>query len=309
MKIFHLYYLDKKSEISPNCTYNLGRNWDNCIILPEKSVSRNHAVLEGKGDHFVLRDLGSTNGTYIEGERISQMPLRENAKFRIGSCNLEIVSRETDLTPSEVHPSDTMLFENRISKLIKEVDDPGIAGKIEGLKQFFNNKRESLSLKANKDGLTGIYNRRYMDEKLAEEIERAVRYKRPLSFILIDIDNFKKFNDAYGHQKGDEVLTIVANILKVTSRNMDTLCRYGGEEMVFILPETTPEHALVMADMCRQRVCDNVEQEAGVKVTISLGVAGVSPRCSTAEELIAAADRALYKAKRNGRNRVEWEET
>ncbi|MDC7221328.1 MAG: GGDEF domain-containing protein [Spirochaetales bacterium] len=309
MKIFHLYYLDKKSEISPNRSYTLGRNWDNSIILPEKSVSRNHAVLEGRGDSFILRDLGSTNGTFVEGERITEIPLRDNGKFRIGSCNLELVSREADLTPSDALPSDTMLFENRISKLMNDVDDPGIAERIEGLKQFFNNKRESLSLRANKDGLTGLYNRRYMDEKLEEEIERAVRYNRPLSLIMIDIDRFKKFNDAYGHQKGDEVLSTVARILKVTSRNMDILCRYGGEEMAFILPETTPDHALTMADMCRQRICDNVVKEAGVKVTISLGVAGVSERCATAEDLIAAADRALYRAKNNGRNRVEWEET
>ncbi|MDC7223212.1 MAG: GGDEF domain-containing protein [Spirochaetales bacterium] len=308
MKIFHLYYLDKKSEISPNRSYTLGRNWDNTIILPEKSVSRNHAVLEGKGDHFILRDLESTNGTFIEGERIGEMPLRDNAKFRIGSCNLEIVAREADLTPTDEIPSDTMLFENRISKLMQEVDDPVIAERIGGLKQFFNSKRETLSMRANRDGLTGLFNRRYMDEKLQEEIERAVRYNRPLSLIMVDIDRFKKFNDAYGHQKGDEVLATVARILKVTSRNMDILCRYGGEEMAFILPETSPDHALVMAEMCRQRISDNVVQEAGVKVTISLGVAGVSARCATPEDLIAAADRALYRAKNNGRDRVEWEE-
>ncbi len=309
MKIFHLYYLDKKSEISPNRTYTLGRNWDNSIILPEKSVSRNHAVLEGTSDGFILRDLGSTNGTYMEGERITERSFRDSAKFRIGSCNLEVCSREADLTPSDMLPSDTMIFENRISKLKKEVNDPDLAGRIEGLKQFFNSKRESLSLKANKDGLTDLYNRRYMDEKLNEEIDRAVRYKRPLSLIMVDIDLFKKINDAYGHQKGDEVLTTVARILKVTSRNMDILCRYGGEEMVFILPETSPEHAMIMADMCRQRIDDNVVKETGVKVTISLGVAGVSMRCDSAEDLIAAADRALYRAKQKGRNRVEWEET
>ena len=309
MKIFHLYYLDKKSEISPNRTYTMGRNWDNSIILPEKSVSRTHTVLEGKGDCFVLRDLGSTNGTFMEGERITERTFRDSAKFRIGSCNLEIVSREADLTPSEELPSDTMIFENRISKLKKEVDNPELAGRIEGLKQFFNSKRESLSLKANKDGLTNLFNRRYMDEKLSEETDRAVRYKRPLSLIMVDIDLFKKINDAYGHQKGDEVLATVARILKVTSRNMDILCRYGGEEMAFILPETSPDQAMIMADMCRQRIDDNVVKETGVKVTISLGIAGVSARCNSPEDLIAAADRALYRAKENGRNRVEWEET
>jgi diguanylate cyclase (GGDEF)-like protein len=309
MKIFHLYYLDKKSEISPNQNYSLGRNWDNSIILPEKSVSRNHAVLEGRGNHFILRDLGSTNGTFIEGEGVKEMPLRGNAKFRIGSCNLEIIAREADLTPSQEIPSDTMLFENRISKLKNDVGDPGIAERIEGLKQFFNNKRETLSRRANRDGLTGLFNRRYMDEKLQEEMDRAVRYNRPLSLIMIDIDRFKKINDTYGHQKGDQVLTTVAKILSITSRNMDILCRYGGEEMTFILPETSPDHALVMAEMCRQRISDNVLKETDVKVTISLGVAGVSSHCATVENLIAASDRALYRAKDKGRDRVEWEET
>lgn len=308
MKIYHLFYLDRKSEISPGKSYTLGRGEDNTIVLSDKTVSRHHALLEGMGDHFVLRDLESTNGTFKDGVRITKLPLGDNVKFRVGSCNLEIVSRETDVASADVSPSDTMVFENRISKLMDEVDNPKLAQKIADLKSFFNSKREALSHMAYKDELTGLYNRRYMDERLTDEMERAVRYGRDLSLIMIDIDHFKKVNDTYGHQRGDQVLAAVAGILKVTSRHMDILCRYGGEEMAFILPETSAEDALIMAEMCCQRIRDNVEKEAGIRVTISLGVAGKNREISTPEDLVAAADRALYRAKETGRNCVRGEE-
>jgi diguanylate cyclase (GGDEF)-like protein len=192
---------------------------------------------------------------------------------------------------------------------MEEVENPGVAEKIADLKHFFNSKREALSRLAYKDALTGLFNRRYMDEKLSEEMGRAVRYGRPLSLVMIDIDHFKKFNDTYGHQKGDEVLAVVSGILQTTSRNTDILCRYGGEEIALILPETAPEDAMIMADMCCQRIHDNVIKETGMMVTISLGVAGKSLDCSSPEDIIAAADRALYRAKENGRNRIEWEKT
>lgn len=162
-----------------------------------------------------------------------------------------------------------------------------------------------------RDGLTGIYNRRHFDEVLLAEWKRSIRTQKPLSLLLIDVDNFKKLNDRYGHPDGDECLKKIAEQLsRILRRSSDTLARYGGEEFAAILPETTKERARLIADTMRTSVEDLKIANAGSKpsrvVTVSVGVCSENAVLSRpAEQLLNAADAALYRAKKQGRNRVE----
>ena len=157
------------------------------------------------------------------------------------------------------------------------------------------------------DGLTELYNHRYFQETLKNQIEISKRYGQPFSLIIIDIDYFKKFNDQYGHQAGDAVLKQVAQTLKKNSRTTDFVCRYGGEEMSIILPNTTAEEALYNAKRINKAVAEKEFQlnanETG-KVTISVGVATFPDNAESAQDLIEHADKGLYYAKEHGRNQV-----
>jgi two-component system, cell cycle response regulator len=158
------------------------------------------------------------------------------------------------------------------------------------------------------DPLTGIANRRAFEEELDERFEIARRYNRPLSLTMIDIDYFKDTNDAYGHQAGDEALRSVARVIRRCSRQSDVVARYGGEEFAVILPETPLFEALQFAEKIRAAVA--AEDLGGMppRVTVSLGIATMGHTMfSTAADLVAAADAALYRAKEKGRNRVECE--
>jgi diguanylate cyclase (GGDEF)-like protein len=159
------------------------------------------------------------------------------------------------------------------------------------------------------DALTGLFNRRYLEEALETEIRRAARYDLPLSVNMVDIDHFKLYNDAHGHTRGDEVLRIVARRLREQTRNADIVTRYGGEEFVIILPMTTKPHARLVAEKLRSAIASTViagsaeGEETGL--TISVGVATFPSDSSTATGLLQAADAALYAAKDRGRNRAE----
>ena len=157
------------------------------------------------------------------------------------------------------------------------------------------------------DGLTGIYNRRYFDEILHREVERAVRYPQKFSLLMIDIDDFKKYNDIYGHQAGDKVLKEVAQTIYYRTRNIDFAARYGGEEFVIITPHTEKESAAALASRVLGLVSDKdffLEGDTAVKVTLSIGVATFGDDSDTEEGLVNAADKALYQAKKLGKNRV-----
>lgn len=158
---------------------------------------------------------------------------------------------------------------------------------------------------ANTDGLTGLYNHRHLQERLSDEIQRAERYGRPLSLIMADLDHFKRFNDAFGHPRGDEVLIAVAGALRKLSRSTDVVARYGGEEFTLILPETSLDQAKAVADRARECVeaLELGSERGGSRITLSLGVAAHHLGASK-EELLTQADEALYRAKRAGRNRV-----
>ncbi|MDK9718311.1 MAG: GGDEF domain-containing protein [Trichlorobacter sp.] len=162
-----------------------------------------------------------------------------------------------------------------------------------------------LILMAKIDSLTGIYNRRYLDSRLAEEIERSRRHGNPLSILMLDIDHFKKINDTHGHLCGDYALRKISELLQELVRTSDILGRYGGEEFCCILPETPFEQAVVLAERCREQIAANQFSctDHQTNVTISIGVTGLH-RDDSLDSIIKRADDALYQAKREGRNRV-----
>ena len=162
------------------------------------------------------------------------------------------------------------------------------------------------------DPLTGIYNRRYLERRLTDEIARANRYGMPLSVLLIDIDHFKRVNDIYGHQVGDLVLEGMAQLIATTLRTTDIVARYGGEEIMVIAPSTPVKTATELAERLR-KVIENASFEVPIEldcdisalgVTVSIGVACIGPRIKDMQDLIQSADKALYRAKSEGRNRV-----
>ncbi|HEY4707529.1 MAG TPA: GGDEF domain-containing protein, partial [Thermodesulfobacteriota bacterium] len=167
---------------------------------------------------------------------------------------------------------------------------------------------EALKALAITDGLTGLYNYRYFRTELEKEVKSSHRFARPLSLIMADVDHFKHYNDRNGHAQGDMALKKVAQVLSKTVREVDLCARYGGEEFVVILPETTLEVALNVAERIRRKLEEEEfayeELQPGGKLTLSLGVAALTADASEAQGLVEAADRSLYKAKENGRNQV-----
>ena len=161
------------------------------------------------------------------------------------------------------------------------------------------------------DPLTGVYNRRFMEQRLAEEISKARRYCFQLSILLFDLDHFKRVNDEHGHQAGDRMLVEICSLVNEQLRDSDLLSRYGGEEFLVIAPNTGPAEAALLAE--RLRACietdvflkDHEELTVqGLPITISIGIANFDDNSDNADTLIGNADRNLYRAKHEGRNRV-----
>jgi len=169
-------------------------------------------------------------------------------------------------------------------------------------------KAKSLEHEAQRDGLTGLYNRVYFDQAVAQKVCMARHEGRPLSLILFDVDHFKEVNDSYGHPVGDKVLAGIAKALGNRLRPTDISARYGGEEFVLVLPDTPLAGAAIVAERLRQRVAEtthDIGHGAILRATVSAGYASLQPGSSvTAESLLASADAALYAAKRAGRNRI-----
>jgi diguanylate cyclase (GGDEF)-like protein len=170
-------------------------------------------------------------------------------------------------------------------------------------------KANQFQLMSITDPLTGMLNRRYLVERLAEELKRSQRHEFPMSFMMIDIDDFKLYNDRNGHQAGDLALEMTAQCLKSALRGADVASRYGGEEFCILLPQTTPEEAMAIAERIRRRVLrmrfpHGKNQPLGA-VTVSIGVSTFTPGLDTPQMMIETADRALYQAKNRGKNRVE----
>ncbi len=162
------------------------------------------------------------------------------------------------------------------------------------------------------DDLTRLYNRRYFFERFHQEVRRAKRYQRPLSCVILDIDFFKRVNDTYGHLAGDQVLVDIARILKNSCRHSDLAGRYGGEELIILLPETESAGAMIIAERIREMIEQHQsvgEKGETIQVTVSIGVASLTvpelKKIAKNEHIIQYADDALLRAKKEGRNRIE----
>ncbi|MFO0920906.1 MAG: GGDEF domain-containing protein [Pirellulales bacterium] len=247
---------------------SIGRDPQNDLPLTDGSVSRYHAELLRSEHGFCVRDLGSTNGTFVNDQRISHCNLEGGEILRIGS----------------------FLFKYLTANAIEA--------------QYHATVYDAMT----RDGLTGAFNKRYLMESLQREISRSRRCNLPLSVLIMDIDHFKKINDTYGHLVGDETLREFSQRIASTQRCDDLFCRYGGEEFVMILGGTTLEEAVAFAERCRTIVASSpFPCSCGdVPVTVSIGAATFTPDTpsSQASDLLQQADQCLYEAKQSGRNRV-----
>jgi diguanylate cyclase (GGDEF)-like protein len=168
-----------------------------------------------------------------------------------------------------------------------------------------NKKFRELAIR---DGLTGLFNHRHGEDRLVDEVDRARKFKRELSLLFIDLDNFKFFNDKHGHLAGDEVLHSLGKLMSGATRDSDTLARWGGEEFIIIAPETDEHQACELAETIRKHVAEfafpHADQQPLGFVSLSIGVATMSDGIDNAEELLRLADKAVYRAKESGRNRT-----
>jgi diguanylate cyclase (GGDEF)-like protein len=181
--------------------------------------------------------------------------------------------------------------------------------KVKRLQDELRVKNETLERLSSTDALTGLRTRRYVKEVLSIEFLRARRYDTPLTLMMADLDHFKKVNDSFGHPAGDAVLRGVAAVLLSQMRATDIAGRYGGDELIVILAQSEIQGAALLAQRWREAV-ESAPLDGGdgqsIEATISIGLASFDPKMKSPEELIAAADAALYRAKERGRNRVEW---
>jgi two-component system cell cycle response regulator len=172
--------------------------------------------------------------------------------------------------------------------------------------QRLASEREFYKILSSIDGLTELYNYRYFHQHLTVELEREKRYSRPLSLIMLDIDDFKEYNDRYGHPVGDLVLKNLAAILKSATRGCDVICRYGGEEFAIVLPETDKKEAATVCERMRQAVEDTTMYDGEGNpigdIRITVGLASFPADADNKAQLIEKADKALYQGKRTGKN-------
>lgn len=268
--LVHIYPPEAGGKVYPlddNQVYIVGRDPDCTIRITDKSVSRKHCRLQPEGESFVVVDLNSTNGTFVNNERIERKTLENSDRLHIGTSILRFL----------------------------------IGGTIEA------SYHEEIYRLTIIDALTNTYNLRFFHERLEHELSRSARYIRPLSLMMLDIDHFKSLNDAFGHLAGDFVLRELANCVGSVLRKEDYLCRYGGEEFAVILPETDSESAMSLAERVRAAVAEHPFQfeNQSFQVTLSIGVATVigDPEM-TVTGFTKLADDRLYQAKLAGRNRV-----
>ena len=301
-----VYFLGNHLPLDTGVTYILGRGTGSDIQLPDISVSRRHAQLWSEDEEYFVEDLGSTNGTYVNGEQVSRRKLRGGDKIRVGRLHLEFQIRDDESGSETIAPSDTVVLEGEIAELVRRVNDPDVAKRIAGLQSFLTRSKRRLSDLAFHDHLTGLYNRRSFDARLRDEVDRVRRYGRSFTLLIIDIDHFKECNDQHGHQKGDEVLQRVARIVLSTIRRSDFAARYGGEELAVILPETPRENGLRAAEKVRAAVEEQIRSYTGIDITVSVGGGCCDEEHCDATRVVSTADEALYEAKEGGRNQVAF---
>ncbi|WP_428263927.1 diguanylate cyclase [Haliangium sp.] len=244
----------------------IGRSSGVGIQIEQEAVSRQHCQLSNRAEGVMVRDLGSTNGTYVNDRLVEQQPLRDGDLLKVGRCIFKFLAG--DNIESAYH--------------------------------------EEIYRLTTIDGLTQVYNKRFFLDTLEREMGRAMRYRRDLSLILFDIDHFKRVNDTYGHLAGDHVLKELATLIRQRIRREDILARYGGEEFAIVLPEIDHANAMYFGDKVRDmvetaRICfDDTE----IPITISVGVSTLEPTTQDSATFIRLTDEKLYQAKNEGRNRV-----
>ncbi len=241
----------------------------------------------------------------IDGYEVCQRIKKEDATSEIPVIMLTSKSEAADKVRGlEMGASDYVTKPFDEGELIARVN---IHLQIRELHENLKEKNRQLKEMANRDGLTGLYNHRYFQETISKDFQRAIRYHESLSCVMFDIDHFKKFNDNYGHQTGDMVLKTLGGLIEELIRDSDLSARYGGEEFVLLMYHTAPKEALMIAERLRKAV-EQYKFHADdlvLTVNISVGVAGFPhPEITDAKTLIECADKALYRAKDEGRNRV-----
>lgn len=246
----------------------IGRNPKCDIHVNDEEVSRKHARVEITPTGINIHDLGSTNGTLVNGMKVKKHTLQDGDRVQIGTF--------------------TILKFNYL----------------DALENTFN---EELYNNANRDFLTGVYNKKYFLDRLGIELSYSKRHTTPLSLIFFDIDHFKKINDKYGHLAGDYILKEMVSKIKSEKRQEDLLARYGGEEFVLLLRDCTAQQALIIAENMRKSIKSHKFkfEKKQMKVTISVGIAvWMDQNFKSMDEFIAAADKELYKAKNAGRDQT-----
>lgn len=245
----------------------IGRQPDTEIPIADPMISKKHAeIVAQSDDQFMVRDLGSTNGIFLNESPTIQAILKEGDLLRIGSTIFKYVG----------------------------------PGSIEHL--YLN----AMSDQARLDSLTGILNKKVFHDCLQREFQRCRDLHEPLTLLMMDLDMFKRVNDQMGHPAGDYALHEVASLLKGSFRRTDLFARFGGEEFSIILPQTNLEEACTVAERIRNSIEAHPFNFQGhlFSLTVSIGVAQLAEDLKYADELLANADKALYDAKHAGRNRV-----
>jgi two-component system, cell cycle response regulator len=245
----------------------LGRGESCDVRISDQSVSRTHARIEAVIDGYELADLQSTNGTFVNDHAVGAHRLRDGDYVRVGNCIYRFLA----------------------------------GGNVEA------DYHEEIYRLTIMDALTETHNKRSLFQFLEYELARSERHERPLAVVMFDIDRFKALNDRLGHLAGDATLRELAGCIKANVRKVDLFARYGGDEFVLVLPETTLDGALICAEQVRQRMASHPFQFENEphKVTISLGVAATTGDAAlTPATFIAEADANLYRAKHQGRNCV-----
>jgi diguanylate cyclase (GGDEF)-like protein len=252
-------------------------------------------LLEGRPR--IVRDLRTTELHRAPAERKYKSDSFISYPIITGGRKVGVINM-TDKAGGEPYDDlDLRLLETMVPQMALALDRAG-----------WHQKATQFQLLSITDPLTGLLNRRYLEERLGEEFERSKRHRFPMSFLMIDIDNFKEYNDRNGHQAGDLALEITAQCLKSALRSADVASRYGGEEFSILLPQTNLTEALVIAERIRSRVekssYPHGDQQPHGAVTVSIGVSAFGPKLETPSSIIGAADHALYVAKSRGKNCV-----
>lgn len=248
----------------------LGRAAECTFPFDDASLSRDHARVMRVGSEYVLRDDGSRNGTFVNSQRLAKATtLRDGDRVQLGSNTLLRFS----------------LVDEKEEGALRRVYEAAIL-----------------------DGLTGVYNRKHLEERITVELAYAGRHAAPLAVVIVDVDHFKKVNDTYGHLAGDAVLKAVASLLQTSVRPEDVLARYGGEEFVVVARGTSSAQAVELAERLRQSIesAEIAFEDKRIRVTASAGVSALGDPGVTGDRasLLGAADARLYQAKESGRNRV-----